>query len=77
MNYKGEIKGFPQEVVEKMLDRQEEQGNPRDVTVFEVDPMTDKKRKGFNWDATREGFDFWDQVLMYRKFDIFFEKYSK
>lgn len=34
MKYKGELEGFP-EVVEKMLERQVEQGNKRDVSVFE------------------------------------------
>ena len=34
MEYKGELKGFPHEVVEKMLDRQEEQGNERDVRLY-------------------------------------------
>jgi len=31
--YKGQIKDFPTEVVEKMLERQVDQGNKRDVTV--------------------------------------------
>ena len=33
MEYKGEIKGFPQEIVEKMLDYQEKQGNKRNIEI--------------------------------------------
>ena len=32
---KGKLEGFPKEIIARMLDCQEEQGNPRDVTVFE------------------------------------------
>ena len=34
---KGELEGFPKEIISRMLDCQEEQGNPRDVSVFERD----------------------------------------
>jgi hypothetical protein len=49
-NYKGDLKGFPPEVVEWMLDQQEAQGNRRDVSVFEEGRMADKSEGGFNWD---------------------------
>ena len=32
---KGQLEGFPKEIIARMLDCQEEQGNKRDVTVFE------------------------------------------
>ena len=38
----GDIKGFPIEVVQKMVERQVEQGNKADVTVFQ------KKIRSFN-----------------------------
>lgn len=30
---------------------------------------------GFNWANTEEGSDFWDEVIDYKNFDIFFKKY--
>ena len=75
MNYKGELKGFPKEVVEKMLERQVDQGNERDVTVFEQCKSSTKFADGFDWDESVEGHDFWNSVLYRRSFNVFFEKY--
>lgn len=75
MKYKGGLKDFPSEVVNKMLDRQEEQGNRRNVGVFEIDPKA--FGYGFRWAETIEGFVFWDYVIVGGNFDIFFEKYPK
>lgn len=41
--FKGDLKGFPSEVVEKMLERQVEQGSKRDVKIFEVSSDADKR----------------------------------
>jgi hypothetical protein len=72
MEYKGELQGFPDEVVNKMLDRQVEQGNKRDVTVFEAG-----KTDGFYWSETTEGGNFWGEVIHDKNFALFFEKYPK
>ena len=71
-NYKGEIKDFPTEIVEKMLAHQVKQGNERDVSVFEK-----RRTDGFRWDLTVEGCAFWKSVILAKKFDVFFEKYPK
>ena len=75
--YKGQIKDFPQEIVEKMLERQVDHGNVRDVSVFEhnFDATTDTG--GFSWAATQEGHDFWNEVLFKEDFDLFFKRYPK
>lgn len=73
--YKGQLEGFPPEIVEKMLYYQEKQGNKRDVTVFEK--CKDVYSSGFCWDSTDEKFDFWDNVINNKNFDLFFEKYPK
>ena len=39
-----------------MLECQEEQGNPRDVSVFEKRCYAEQRNKGFHWDETKEGF---------------------
>jgi hypothetical protein len=73
--YKGDIEGFPQEVVWKMLDRQDEQGNKRDITIFERDRQSGSSLPGFVWDNTFERAVFWAEVIIERNFELFFEKY--
>lgn len=75
--YSGELKGFPTEVVEKMLERQVDQGNKPKVKVFEKCISADIDGGGFSWINTIEGHDFWNSVLCLQNFDIFFEKYPK
>lgn len=74
--YKGQLTGFPEEVVEKMLDRQVEQGNPRDVKVFE-EYVCAGSNTGFDWEDTTEGYAFWMNVIDNKSFEIFFERYPK
>jgi hypothetical protein len=75
--YKGQLEGFPREVVEKMLERQVEQGNKRDVKLFESFAERSKYVGGFKWHGTREGQEFWGKVIVRRDFDLFFERYPK
>lgn len=84
MNYKitqanlvGEIEGFPIKVVEKMIERQVEQGFEANVKVFQRKKTAGAGLKGFSWNESREGQDFWHDVIMKRKFDIFFAKYPE
>ena len=74
---KGELQGFPKEIIARMLDCQEEQGNPRDISVFERDRKAGQRVKGFIWDKTKEGKFFWNEVIYTGNFDVFFEKYPK
>ena len=76
-NYKGQIKDFPTEIVEKMLDYQVKQGNKRDITVFEEDKIASICDKGFTWALTEEGSGFWGSIIRERNFNLFFEKYPK
>ena len=73
----GDIAGFPIEVVKKMVEEQVRQGNKADVGVFQKCTNSDKKHRGFNWEKTEDGFEFWDMVLLSKEFDEFFEKYPK
>lgn len=73
----GEIKGFPIEVVRKMVEEQVRQGNKADVSIFQKKNYADKENGGFKWKDTKEGFKFWDTVIIYEEFDKFFEKYPK
>lgn len=76
-HYKGKIKDFPKEIVEKMLERQFEQTGKKDVSVFEAICTEGKFNGGFDWHETIEGEGFWEEVLADKNFDLFFEKYPK
>tara|TARA_R100001244_G_scaffold86809_1_gene66194 strand:- start:730 stop:1746 length:1017 start_codon:yes stop_codon:yes gene_type:complete len=75
--FKGEIEGFPKEVVEKMLDEQEKDGNARDVSYFERNVFSTKKEGGFDWATSVEGDAFWNKIINDDDFSMFFEKYPK
>lgn len=75
--FNGDLKGFPEEVVEKMLERQVEQGNPRDVAVFEKEKLSGKYQGGFDWYSTTESDTFWRRIIEFESFDTFFERYPK
>lgn len=74
---KGDLKGFPKEIIARMLDYQEEQGNLRDVSVFERDRKEGHYVGGFEWNETKEGWSFWNDVIDNDNFNLFFEKYPK
>ena len=77
MQYKGQLEGFPQEIVEKMLNYQVQHGNKRDITVFEDTILRDVHNGGFKWDKTVEGHIFWCDIIHKKQFNIFFDKYPK
>lgn len=77
VEFKGDIKGFPVEVVEKMLEYQHAQGNKRDVSVFEKESSAGRMEGGFSWVETIEGDDFWFYVINDKKFDVFFKRYPR
>lgn len=73
----GDLKNFPIEVVEVMLDRQMDQQDKIDVTVFQKLKTRDALRGGFHWDTTIEGQSFWLSVIHEEQFDVFFKRYPK
>lgn len=73
----GEIKDFPIEVVQKMIERQVEQGNEADVSVFQEKRAVGFGFGGFYWSETIEEEDFWSSVIDEKNFDVFFAKYPK
>ena len=77
MTFKGELEGFPTEIVELMLQRQVEQGNPKNIGVFEEFKTRGCTKGGFDWKASPEDHAFWHKVIFDNDFDLFFEKYPK
>jgi hypothetical protein len=72
----GQIKGFPIEVVQRMVDCQVEQGNKADVTVFQSNVYAYVLFGGFDWDKTIERSFFWHRVIDI-DFSEFFKMYPK
>lgn len=73
----GDIKDFPIEVVQRMVNYQVKQGNKPDVKVFQNRRETNSGHGGFRWDKTEEGLGFWDAVICENNFNLFFQKYPK
>lgn len=73
----GDIKDFPIEVVQKMVDEQVNQGNPANVSIFQEDQRQCQPFGGFDWFETTDGQDFWNEVIAHKNFDLFFDKYPK
>ena len=73
----GCIKDFPIEVVEKMIEEQFKQGYLPDVKIFQKKATADVDECGFRWGKAEDGFEFWEDVISYGNFELFFKKYPK
>lgn len=71
----GEIKDFPIEVVQMMVERQYEQVGRCDVTRFQYGKALSILGGGFNWGDSIEGDSFWGDVIMNHDWKLFFSKY--
>ena len=60
---KGQIEGYPIEIVERMVFNQVAQGNQEDVSVFQIKVDSNKANGGFNWKETPEGTGFWAKAI--------------
>jgi len=72
-----QIKDFPQEVIDKMLEYQVQQGNKRDISVFERNNSAGKSQGGFDWQDSMDGNIFWSSVIDRKYFSLFFDSYPK
>jgi hypothetical protein len=71
------IEYFPEEIKQKMLERQYEQTKKKDITVFYKRPSAGAPNGGFTWDRTVEGARFWGKVIDDCDFDTFYARYPK
>lgn len=74
---KGDLKDFPKKIIARMLECQVEQGNKRDVSVFERNIYAALNQGGFDWDTTIEKGIFWSEVISANNLKLFFKKYQK
>lgn len=72
----GQIKGFPIEIVQRMVDCQVEQGHKADVSVFQRNKYAGQDNNGFDWPKTKERSGFWNMVVN-GDFDDFWQMYPK
>lgn len=69
------IENFPRVVVDFMLKYQYEQNKQKRLGVFERNAAAQRKDYGFDWDFTKEGYNFWDNVINKKNFNLFYEMY--
>lgn len=67
-----DVDEFPIEIRHLMLYRQQEQHGKRDWSTFRLSPT-----RGFTFSKTPEKEDFWWDVIVEKKFDVFYAKYPK
>lgn len=72
----GNIKDFPIEIVQVMVDEQVRQGNKANVIKFQLKPDKDVIEGGFRWFNSVDGVTFWEEVIHRKNFNLFFQKYS-
>jgi len=73
----GDIKDFPIEVVQAMVNEQVRQGNKADASVFANDRISGSLCGGFGWNRALDQGPFWSNVICNKYFDLFFTKYPK
>lgn len=71
------LKDFPQEIINHIEDEQETQGNPRNASIVDENSWNTRIDGGFTWSDTKEGIEFWSEVIDSRNFDLYFSKYPK
>ena len=73
----GDIKDFPIEVVQGMVNEQVRQGNEADASVFARRYYFGRANEGFDWDKSPDGHTFWSNVISNFRWEEFFTKYPK
>jgi hypothetical protein len=71
---KGELRGFPDDVINAMLSEQRKQGNPMDLYVFEDSTNYSELDGGFDWcDASSpigDSADYWFDIIEQKEFHL-------
>lgn len=57
------IQSLPAEIKQKIFKYQVKCGNKPDLQVFERNPTAGLWSGGFSWDSTKEGFEYWNNIL--------------
>lgn len=57
------ISSLPAEIKQKMIKYQVMCGNKPDLQVFEKNPTAGSWIGGFSWNSTKEGIEYWNNIL--------------
>ena len=68
---KGDISGFPLDIVQRMVEYQVKQGNKADVAVFQQAKDAGRDSGGFTWSNTIEASTFWGSIINGKMFYLF------
>jgi hypothetical protein len=71
---RGEIAGYPIEIIQAAVDRGVEQGTDANIVIRRMQYSTSG---GFSWSGTPEGRRFWGPIMCRHKFNIFFQRYPR
>lgn len=71
---RGEIAGYPIEIIQAAVDRGVEQGDDANRVIRGLQCSADG---GFSWSETPEGLIFWSKIMNRHKFSIFFQRYPR
>ena len=72
-----DLEGIPIEIAQKMVDYQVKQGNKPNIKIFQNNLFRTKANGGFDWYSTKEGEDYWVEILSDRAFISSFKYYPK
>lgn len=73
---KGDLEGYPLEIVRAMLIEQVLQGNPMNIDAFSNYVIAGAENGGFDWVSSRQGREFWESVIGNRNFKRFYAEYK-
>lgn len=71
---RGEIAGYPIEIIQAAVDRGVEQGRNANQVIQSLQISIGS---GFSWADTPEGSRFWSHIMYRHKFNIFFQRYPR
>lgn len=71
---RGEIAGYPIEIIQAAVDRGVEQGKDANQVIQSLQRSASS---GFCWAGSPEGSRFWSHIMLRHKFNIFFQRYPR
>jgi hypothetical protein len=71
----GDIAGFPLMLVLDIVERTLDEEDCPDDVVDIMEDLSAERSNCFTWFMSDEGEDFWNNVIRYRDFDLYFERF--
>jgi hypothetical protein len=69
----GAIKDYPLNIAQDMVDEQVKQGNKADIAVFCKDPRLSMRGRGFDWDKSKKGLEYWTEIIDNNNFEALYK----